>query len=220
MDTFDQVISFLPLFFIGLAALLSIRVFPGESPRPLRMFAQLCIITFLVELTGHLIKGEQNANHWLYNIFHIFYYVYLASIFYQQLKSERIKLLISVFYIVFILFAIYNTLFLQDLFSLQTYPLVIGGAFSIFLSGAYFWELFISTDHESITRDPFFWFTFGLILYFGGTLPFLGMFNYMSDNFYDFTVFYYRYFSNAFSILLNILIMIGFLCRKSYQRLS
>lgn len=105
---FDQVISFLPLVFISLAALVSIRAFLMESPGPLRMFARLCVITFFVELTGHLTK-EQSPNHWLYNIFNIFYYIYLANIFYHQLRSEKIKILIPVFYVFLILFAIYNT---------------------------------------------------------------------------------------------------------------
>ena len=207
------------MIFIGFTALLSIKAFLIDAPPALRMFARLCIITFLVELVGYLTR-ERELNHWIYNIFHVFYYIYLANIFYHQLSNDKIKVLIPVFYVTLLLFVIYNTLFIQGLFSLQTYTIVIGGGFIIFLSGAYFWELFISTDHESITRDPFFWFCFGLILYFGGTIPFLGMFNYLSENFYDFTVFYYRNFSNAFSILLSILIMVGFLCRKTYQKLS
>lgn len=215
----NQFITVLPLFFIGLAAVISTRAFATSLPLPLKMLSRLCLITFAVELAGHLTR-DQNNNFWIYNIFHVFYYIYLANIYYHTLTSENIKMVIPLFYVTFLLFAIFNTLFLQGMHSLQTYTLVLGGSFMIFLAGAYFWELFTSTENESITRDPFFWFSFGYILYFGGTVPFLGMFNYLSNNFYEFTVFYYRNFSNAFSILLSILIMIGFLCRKNFQKSS
>jgi hypothetical protein len=54
-----------------------------------------------------------------------FYYSYLAHIFYYQLESERIKILIPIFFVAFFAFA-YNTLFGQGLFFLQTYTMVIG----------------------------------------------------------------------------------------------
>jgi hypothetical protein len=219
MNASDRLISFLPLIFIGLAAVISTRAFFQGSSQSLKMFSRLCILTFVVELVGHLTK-EAEVNYWIYNVFHVVYYIYLASIFYHTLKHDTVKSVIPVFYVTFFLFVVYNSLFLQGILSLQTYTLVLGGGFMMFLAGAYFWELFVSTDNESIARDPFFWFSFGFLLYFGGTVPFLGMFNYLSTNFYDFTVFYYTNFSNAFSILLSLLIMVGFLCRKSYQKLS
>ncbi|HZI25859.1 MAG TPA: hypothetical protein VFD46_12325 [Chryseolinea sp.] len=217
MSNQEQVVSFVPLFFIGLSAVVSIRALFTNAPPTLKMLARLCIITFCVEMIGHVTKDEID-NYWLYNIFHFFYYTYLAYIFYHQLNSERIKIFIAVFFVAFFAFAIYNTLFIQGLFSLQTYTMVIGGAFIFLLAGFYFWELIIS-EGESLTRDPFFWLSLGLIIYFGGTIPFLGMFNYLRENFYEFTVFYHRNISNAFSILLNILIVVAFLCKRSSPKL-
>ena len=216
----EQIVSFVPLLFLGLAAVVSGWTLFTDAPPALKMFARLWIATFCVELIGHLTKDEKSPNHWLYNFFHVFYYPYLAHIFYHQLASERIRILIPVFYVAFFAFAVYNTLFGQGFFALQTYTVVLGGAFIFLLAGIYFWELLMSNTGESITRDPFFWLSLGLIIYFGGTLPFLGMFNYMAENFYEFTVFYYRNFSNAFSILLNILIVVAFLCRKDSPKLS
>jgi hypothetical protein len=216
----EQVVSFVPLFFIGLSAIVSTRVLFSDAPLPLKMFARLCVVTFIFELIGHLTKDEVNPNYWLYNFFHVFYYTYLAHIFYHQLESERIKILIPVFFVAFFAFALYNTLFGQGMLPLQTYTMVVGGAFIFLLAGIYFWELIVSVDGESIAHDPFFWLSLGLIIYFGGTTPFLGMFNYLLENFYDFTVFYHRNVSNAFSILLNILIVVAFLCKKSSPKLS
>jgi hypothetical protein len=95
---------------------------------------------------------------------------------------------------------------------------VVGGSFVMILALAYFWELLVSTENESITRDPFFWFSFGLIVFYGGTIPFMGMLNYLSERFYDFTVLYQLYIFNGFIIFLNSLILVGFLCRKTFQK--
>ncbi|MBX2957749.1 MAG: hypothetical protein KF846_16410 [Cyclobacteriaceae bacterium] len=100
----------------------------------------------------------------------------------------------------------------------QTLSYVAGGVFIIFLSGAYFWQLLISSENDKITRDPFFWLSFALIVYFGTKVPFYGMFNYLERDFYDFTVFYHTYISNSFTIFLNVLVSIAFLCRKNYPK--
>jgi hypothetical protein len=214
----SKIQSFLPLIFIGLAALISLRAFVTDSV-PLKSLSRLWMVVFVVESIGHF-TPEGESNHWLYNVYHYFFYLSLANIFYHQLNNEKNRIAIRVFYIVFTVFVFCNSLFFQGLSSLQTLTVVVGGSFIMFLAGAYFWQLFISTDNEQITRDPFFWLSFGLIVYFGGTIPFLGMLNYLTRNFYEFTVLYHKYISNAFSIFLNITIIVGFLCRKVYPKLS
>jgi len=101
---------------------------------------------------------------------------------------------------------------------LQTVMLVTGSLFMIFLSASYFRQLYLSEENEMVNRDPWFWFSFGFILYFGCTVPFLGMFNYLWANYKEFTNFYYLFFCNSFAILLNVLIIIGILCRKNFQK--
>ena len=96
--------------------------------------------------------------------------------------------------------------------------IVGGGIFMIFLVAAYFRQLYLSEETESITRDPWFWFSFGFLIHFGGTVPFLGMLNFLWQHYKVFTSFYYIYFSNSFTLMLNLLIITGFLCRRNYQR--
>ena len=76
----------------------------------------------------------------------------------------------------------------------------------------------VSPDNDKVTRDPFFWVSFALVVYFGCTVPFYGMFNYLETYHYEFTVFYHTYISNTFSIVLNVLIMTAFLCRKRFPK--
>jgi hypothetical protein len=214
-----QIISFVPLVMIGLTALTGIRVYFINAPTPLRILSQLWLLTFAIEALGYIVRESTDMqNQWMYNLFHFFFIFFLANIFFYVLENERIKLSIQIFYGVFIVFVLLNSLFIQGLTNVQSLTYVVGGVFIIYLSGAYFWQLFVSAGNEKITYDPFFWLSFGLIVYFGGTVPFFGMLNYLQDNFYEFTEFYLLYISNAFAIFLNILVFIAFICRKSYPK--
>lgn len=213
-----------PLFFLGAAAVAGLRVFFVPATTPLRLFALLCAVTFAAELLGHYMRQSgafsdgNETNHWFYNIFNAFQIFILCKIFYLKLHSDNLRVVIQFFYVVFLLFIIANTLAIQGFVAYQTLTVVVGGGFVIFLAGAYFWQLLVSPDNERITRDPFFWFSFGLIVYFGGSIPFLGMLNYLIQYYSEFTKIYFTLIYTGFSVVFNIMITIGFLCRKDYLK--
>lgn len=178
------------------------------------------MLVFAVDIAGYITQLMDIRNHWLYNIRDPFLYLALTYIYQLQLRNKLIQKIIRVFYISFPIFVIINSHFIQGIVSLQTLTFVVGGSFITFLAGAYFWQLYVSEESEKITYDPFFWFSFGFLLYFGCTLPFLGMLNYLWELSQEFTIFYHTYISVAFSMLLNILIIVGFLCRTNYQKSS
>lgn len=218
MNNLDQIIPIVPLIVTGIATLIGMRAFFVNAPQPVKMLAQLWIIIFLADLTGHVAQYFQMENFWFYNLHHFFLFFFLAAIYFKILENELLRISIQIYYGALIVFVIINSLFIQGLFALQTLTYVGGGVFTIYLSVAYLWQLLVSSDNERITRDPFFWLSFALIVYFGGTVPFFGMFNYLQEHFFEFTRFYYVYISNAFSIFLNTLVIVAFLCRKSYQK--
>ncbi len=213
------IVPFIPLAIIGITSLISLRTFIIDAPEPLKKLSRLWLVLFAVEMSGLLLKYVAGKpNKWIFNLFYVFFFIYLSSIFSRVLESPRVQTVIGFFYIAFIAFAIVNGLFIQDVREFHTLTYVVGGIFSIYLSGSYLWQMVVSPDNDSVTRDPFFWVSFALILYFGGTVPFYGMFNYLERHHYEFTVFYHTYISNSFAIVLNILIMIALLCRKRYPK--
>lgn len=173
---------------------------------------------FGVELAGH-ITGLFNINNlWLYNLFFPVYYLLLVRVMQMVLTGTVINTIIRAFYVLFPVFVVVNSFYFQGIEKIQTLTIVIGGSFLIFLSAAYLRQLFLSDETGKITHDPFFWISCAFLLYFGGTVPFLGMYNELKDLSISFTRFYHLYFSNSFSILLNILIIVAFLCAHRYQR--
>jgi hypothetical protein len=215
----DDLMRYGPVCILAITTLAGIRVYFNNAPQPLKMLFHICLVLLLIDGFGYIISDVlREQNKWLANLFLIFSILYVANIFLLILEQEKIKLTIQIFYGAFIVFAFINSLFLQGLSGVQTLTFVIGGVFMIFLSGAYFWQLLVSPDNDRITRDPFFWMSFGLLVYYAGNVPFYGMFNYLERNFYDFTVFYQTYISNAFATFLYLLYLIAFLCRKNYPK--
>jgi hypothetical protein len=216
MDT-KQFIVLLPLLVVGIAALVSLISFYYHYPDALRKLSVLWMVNFLVDLAGHITRHFNLHNHWLYNIYFWAMYLTLAYLYGTQIRSRFVHNCIRVFYMAFPVLITVSSI-MTGINRLQTVVVVPGGLFIIFLAAAYFRQLYLSEETASITRDPWFWFSCGLLVYFGGTVPFLGMFNYLWHHHPSFTSFYYFYFSNSFAILLNILIITGFLCRRNYQK--
>lgn len=219
MAQLSDIVFFIPLMIIGITALVSLRAFIIDAPESLKKLSRLWLVLFAAEISGFLLKYVvEKPNKWVFNLFYIFFFIYLSHIFYRVLESNRAQIVINFFYIAFIAFAIFNAFVIQGVSEFHSLTYVLGGIFTIYLSGAYLWQMIISPKNDSVTRDPFFWVSFALILYFGGTVPFYGMFNHLERNFYQFTVFYHTYISNTFAIVLNLLIMTAFLCRKRYPK--
>lgn len=217
--TVKELISTFPLVVVALAAVTSLISFRNNYPDTLKKLSVLWVINFLFDLAGHIVKHYRMQNHWIYNILFWIMFMSLAYIYYPQIHNKHVRTCIRWFCILFPVLIIAETIFFGIEF-LQSGVLVGGSIFMIFLAAAYFRQLYLSEESEPITRDPWFWFSFGFIIHFGGTTPFLGMLIYLWRHYPTFTSFYYTYVSNNFTILLNILIITGFLCRRNYHQKS
>jgi hypothetical protein len=218
MMVLDKIFAILPLFFILIAATVSLLSFRDNFPVNLKRLSVLWVFIFLVEITGHITGMMKIRNIWLYNIFNIIFLAGLIFILKNQLRDIQVKKIATALLVSFLLFSVFNISWLQKNWNYNTLNYVIGGTIIVLLSVLYFIELYRSDKTEKIYHDPFFWFCTGFLIYFGGTVPFFGMFNLMLENNFRFTSFYQKYVYVSFSVLLNILIAAGFLCRKNYPK--
>jgi hypothetical protein len=217
----EQFMKILVLICMAIASLASLAAFRFNFSEPLKTLSKVWLCMFLLEIIGHLYDDDAD-NTWLYNVFNPFFYFFLINIYRVINTNEGIKNGIRIFNFLFIIFVLLNSIFYQGIFEgkFQTYTLIIGGGFLIFTASAYFIKLILSEEKESFSSDPFFWMSLGFIIYFGGTVPFLGMHNYLLNNFYEFHHFYFVYIYYGLSIFLNLTISIAFLCKTPYLKLS
>ena len=214
-----EMVRTIPLVSLAAAVVVSWRSFLYSFPWPLKLFSIVLTCWLVVQGIAHGMAYAGIRNYWLYNIFNPLYFLATAYIYQLQISSPVIRRIIAWFYGLFILVFVTNTILFQHITaSYQTLIVVIGRSFIIFLASAYFWQLYNNAGEGKLTSDPFFWFSFGFILHYAATVPFLAMFNYLYGKYPVFTKNYYFYFINSFATLQYFLVIAGYLCRKNSQK--
>ena len=213
----EQIIVTIPLVIVGLAAMTSLISFRYDYPDTLKKLSVLWVINFCFDLAGHIIYYSDAPNLWLYNIYFWIQFLALAWLYDKQIANKYVRRSIRLFLVVFPLLVAGDSM-VSGIGDLQTIVIVAGGVFMIFLAASYFRQLYLSEETETITRDPWLWFSCGILIQFGGTTPYLGMMNYLNKQYPEFSHYYYLYGSNSFTTLLNFLIIVGYLCRRNYQK--
>jgi uncharacterized membrane protein YidH (DUF202 family) len=218
----EQLMKVIALLCLGLACLASLLAFRFDYPAPLKTLARLWCVMLGIELIANFFPVTTD-NTWLYNAFNIFFYLILVNIYRQISSHEQIKNSIRIFNFVFIFFAFCNSIFLQRILEsqkYQTYTLILGGGALLVFACLYLVELIMSEDRQAPSRNPYFWLSISLIIFVGGTVPFLGMLNYLDSNFPAFTSIYFIYVCRAATILLNLGVTLTFLCKTPYLKFS
>jgi hypothetical protein len=213
-----QWISWLALCIFGAAAIISLRSFRKDFPADLKWLSILWVVLFMIDVGGSILKIENIHNLWVYNIFGWLFYLPLALLYAKKIDHSFIRKCVRVFAVLFSIVIISDTLFIEGFHQLQSLVIVIGGTAIIILAAAYLRQLYLSDSNDRITRDPWFWFSIAFIVYFGASVPYLGMLNYLWQNYMDFAAVYYYYIYITFTLLMHCLIIIGFLCRTNFQK--
>jgi hypothetical protein len=215
-----DILPFIPLAVLFIAAVVSLRSFKNNFPYYLKAFSVYWCFVFLVDVTGHILirANITNSNHWLYNTGQMITALFMPWFYFQVIGAGKHKLLLNGLLLVISLALLANTLFLQTLLKLQTNTFAFTGFIVVSLAAVYFWQLSRSEENFVLIRDPLFWINLGLLFYYAATAPFLGMLNYVYNHYPKFTGLYFKIVAYGFSIFLNLCIIIGFLCRNSHQK--
>jgi hypothetical protein len=219
MSIFYFLREYYPLLFVWLSAVTVLIVFRKSWPLPYKVLAFFILFYALLDTIGSVMAAFYKMNNlFYYNIVYDIQFFVLSYFLYHQLHSSLIKKLILGFFLVYPLFVLINTIWLQGFFTWQTYSFIPGGSFIILLSVAYLWQLYISDETQSIFRDPVFWFCLAWILYFGITVPYFGMLNYLLKNYPTLAYNYYLLVIDISDCLRSIFLTIGFLCTQAAKK--
>jgi len=97
---------------------------------------------------------------------------FYASVF----KNKSLKRITVVVGIGFTLFSSFNSFFLQDIYTYNSYARGLEAFLVICLSLLYFYEMLQRQEEERLEQNPTFWFNTAFLLYFAST-QFLFLFN-------------------------------------------
>lgn len=209
---------FYTLFFVWLTCLTAIFILRNPLPFSYRGFALLIILLSILETIGNIIGFIYSNNHFFFNIIYAIELTLVPWFFKYWIQRLWIKKIIEGFTLIFPLFVLVNTIWIQGFFTLQTYSFVLGGSFILLLSVAYLGELYTNEESQNIFRNPVFWFSLAFLIYFAVSVPYFGMLNYLVTNYLSFATLYYELIYEPTICLYNIFLTIGFLCLRARMK--
>ena len=214
MAVIDFLKVFYTVFFVWLTCLTAFFVFRRSLPFLYRAFLLLIMILSVLEIIGNVIGFIYSNNHFFFNIIYAIELTLVPWFFNYWVKFAWIKRIVRVYVLLFPLFVLINTIWIQGFFTLQTFSFVLGGSFILLLSIAYLGQLYTHEETQNIFRNPVFWFSLAYLIYFAVSVPFFGMLNYLVTNYLSFARLYYELIFDPTICLYNIFLTIGFLCLR------
>ncbi len=182
-----------------------------------RLFSLFLFTTFIIELVADKMAENKQSNILIYNLFttfeFCFYFFFFHFVLKKYLKESKIYYIIPLY----VALALVNIFLIQGKDNFHTYTYIFGCLSCIVLSITYFYFLFKYSKINNLTKDPVFWISAALLLYYSCTLPVFGIINFLTNlavPFYSELAFIIAF----MNIVLYLLFTIGFLCRISIKK--
>src|SRR5688572_6735720 len=102
---------------VVIAFIISLGLLRKKTPRHLMLFSVFLFTTIVAELLAWFVIQKRITTHPIYNIFVPIEFLFYTYFFYHELKSLVMKQAISIFWVLFSLFAVFNILFYQGFYS-------------------------------------------------------------------------------------------------------
>jgi hypothetical protein len=206
------------LIFGTVCWLVSLTSILFNRPRYLKIFSLFIFISISVEWACWYMARKLHVNNlWLYNIYTLIEFIFLAYFYSLVIRSEKVKNSIKYFLFFYPLIFLGNCFFIQGLYTFNTYSYLSGLAFLLFLIIVYFREILLSADKIILTREPLFYIGIAFFLFFVIEIPYTILLPYFVK--YDLDVaMALIWVIKILNIVLYVLLTIAYLCRPKTQK--
>ena len=211
---------FLPIYiyFIALSFIASLTIFirPVIVYKYLKLFPLFLLATFGAEFWGSYLYSIGRHNVFIYNFFTIVEFVFYLYVLRLLIHKPRVKNIIAVTIIAYILLSCINVFFVQGTKVFHTNSYSVGCLLIVLFCIYYFLELFRNPKSMKLAASPAFWICSGLLFFYCCSFPAYALFSFggalppvIVTNLADiFTV---------LNIMLYSLFTIAFLCSRNLK---
>ncbi len=130
----------------------------------------ILIAVLLVESISSILWYKKLNNLPLYHFYTIVEFLLIVNIYKKELSKKFTKKFFTLLSIGFVIFAIINTLFFQNLQTFNSNVTSLLGLIVIFFSLSYFYALLKEVKYSSLETNPMFWINSGFLIYFSSNL--------------------------------------------------
>ncbi|CAM3856748.1 hypothetical protein MUGA111182_13550 [Mucilaginibacter galii] len=191
-----------------LALIASIIFYKNLFKTPFLILIPYLLMTVAAELTGNYLgihhRYKENVN--LFNITTVIEFVIFYFLFYKNINSAVLKNIILYAMPLYVVLAAVNQLFIQGFNNFHTYTMLVGTVFIIVFVFFYFYEAFSDKEPLSLPKEPMFWISIGLFLFYLGDFTYNLMQPYFIKNHMQKESFH------LFHIINNNLIIFEYIC--------
>ncbi len=182
-----------------------------------RLFIIVLFITVLAETVGWYIayfSGKNNA--WVFNLLLIItetFFIWMLTI-----ANAFGKRIVRWIIILFLCFAILNLFLFQGFRKYNDFTEIAADLLIFILCGYFFYRLIHGSPHRSLFRYEYFWLANGLLFSSLGSIVLYIFLNSLNDFYIHTHVNIYGYINYVINVLLNISLIIAFICRNRNTR--
>ena len=170
-------------------------------------FITVYILSYMVFLLPNS-SGLHHNNQWLFNISMPIETGLLTWAAFEYFKMYKERFLIWIAYTIFLAIFI-SELFIKGVLVFSNHGYITQ---SILLEIMYLLIMYVRFRKQSISwwRSPEVWISLGIVLYFGGIVPYLGLIHYLQLNHPKINLFLYRFIIEGLGNLRYIFLAVGF----------
>jgi hypothetical protein len=147
-----------------------------EIPAYAKWLLSFLVMSAIINTIGTILALNDRHNLWLLHVYTILESFLLLYYFKLIISNKTINIIIRCLLLAFPLFCVINFLFLQSLYSFNTYARPLEAIIIVFLSAVYWWQENEEDSDNSWGNIPNNWFVTGLMLYFAAGVLFLFLF--------------------------------------------
>ena len=180
--TLAAILSYLSILVIVLAGLSGIMRFRQVSSG-LRVVAILTIFELPLELLGEFLMLTNRSNLFLMPIYTIGELGLLALLYHRTLESSTFTRWIPWAVGLFTIYTIFDSLLGPGLHWFRPWQQILQSLLILLMVGLYFLKLLNELRVKRLTREPMFWVSTGLLIYFLGYLQIALFSNYLLQHY-------------------------------------
>jgi len=174
IDFYFEIISFLA----------SIFFYIRKRNKIILYFIPFLFMTVTIESIGNWYLSKDVRNYAMYNVFTTVEFLFYSFLFNLSFKKPFFKKFVLFFIPFLVTVVIINILFIQGFNkTFNSYTFLLGSFFIVIFCCCYFYESVLPENIDiQLAKQPFFWITSGLLIFYLGSVIINALFEYLRSN--------------------------------------
>lgn len=204
---------------LEIAPVVSLALLFQKDSRKLKLFIPFLFIRLFLELYAQNLAGRGIHNLWIINLITITaipFYLSMIAIFIENKMAKRITFITSSLMVVSFIISCF---FFVPIKQFHLIEFTIGSFLLLCACIYFFYELLSFPNDTALLKYPPFWIVTGLLFNYAGEFPVYLFFRFISSQ-TMLTVLSIRFMLDFLLAILNLLLIISFLCRINLRKRS